>query len=103
MKIHFKTNQGIKTLTAEEAENLRGQNPDHHVQDLFEAIERKDFPSWTAYLQVMDPIDAQSYRWNIFDMTKVWPQSDYPLTPFGKLVLDRNVSAENLSKEAICG
>ena len=92
MKIHFKSNQGIKTLSAEEAEQLGGQNPDHHIHDLFEAIERKEYPTWTAYLQVMDPLDAQTYRWNIFDMTKVWPQADYPLTPFGKLVLNRNVS-----------
>ncbi len=92
MKIHFKTDQGIKTLSAEEAEQMGGQNPDHHVQDLFEAIERKEYPTWTAYLQIMDPIDAQSYRWNIFDMTKVWPQKDYPLMPFGKLVMNKNVS-----------
>ena len=70
---------------------IAGINPDHHVQDLFEAIERKDYPSWTAYIQVMTQQQAETYRWNIFDMTKVWPYKDYPLRPFGKLSLDRNV------------
>jgi catalase len=91
VKFHLKSDQGIKNFTDEKAANIAGTNPDHNVQDLFEAIERKEFPSWTAYLQVMDPKDAEKYRWNIFDMTKVWPHADYPLQPFGKLTLNRNV------------
>jgi catalase len=53
VKIHLKTNQGIKNFTEEEATSIAGTNPDHHVQDLFEAIERKDYPSWTACIQVI--------------------------------------------------
>ena len=92
VKIHLKTDQGIKNFTGEEAIRVAGENPDHHTQDLFEAIKREEFPSWTAYAQVMDPKEAESYRWNIFDMTKVWPHKDFPLRPFGKMILNRNVS-----------
>ncbi|KAL1963316.1 hypothetical protein VTN77DRAFT_8437 [Rasamsonia byssochlamydoides] len=90
VKIHLKTNQGIKNLTRQEANKLNGENPNHHTQDLFEAIERGDYPSWTVYAQVMDPKDAEKYRWNIFDLTKVWPHKDYPLRPIGKMTLNEN-------------
>ncbi|KAH9210004.1 catalase-like domain-containing protein [Leptodontidium sp. 2 PMI_412] len=90
VKIHLKSDQGIKNFTNEEAIKIAGEDPDHNVRDLFDAIERKDYPTWTAYLQVMKPEEAETYRWNIFDMTKVWPHKDYPLRPFGKLTLDRN-------------
>jgi catalase len=92
VKIHFKTNQGIKNFTGEEATKMAGENPDYNTQDLFESIEKGDFPSWTAYLQVMTPEQAETYGWNIFDMTKIWPHADFPLIPFGKLELNRNVS-----------
>jgi len=92
VKIHLKSDQGIKNNTAAGATKLAGENPDHHQQDLFEAIERKDYPSWTAYVQVMEPKDAETYRFNVFDMTKVWPHADYPMRPFGKITLDKNVS-----------
>ena len=55
------------------------------------AIEKGDYPSWTMYFQVMKPEQAENYRWNIFDMTKVWPHADFPLQPVGKLTLNRNV------------
>ncbi|KAF4633925.1 hypothetical protein G7Y89_g4187 [Cudoniella acicularis] len=70
VKTHLKSNQGIKNFTAEEAEKLAGSNPDHNTQDLFESIEKGDFPSWTAYVQVMSAEQAEKYKWNIFDMTK---------------------------------
>jgi catalase len=92
VKFHFKTNQGIKNLTRSEAAKLAGENPDAHLQDLHGSIENGDFPSWTLYVQVMEPADAETYRWNIFDMTKVWPQKDYPLRPVGKLTLNENPS-----------
>ncbi|MAD87128.1 MAG: hypothetical protein CL912_29570 [Deltaproteobacteria bacterium] len=100
VKIHLKTDQGVKNFTNEEATKIAGEDPDHNVRDLFDAIERKDYPTWTAYLQVMKPEEAENYRWNIFDMTKVWPHKDYPLRQFGKLTLDRNVGAlpQTLSK-----
>jgi catalase len=57
---------------------------------MFEAIDRGDYPKWKVFVQVMDPADAEKYRWNIFDMTKVWPHQDYPLRQIGLLTLNRN-------------
>ncbi|KAG9238001.1 catalase [Amylocarpus encephaloides] len=90
VKMHFKTDQGTRTFTNDEAIKMAGENPDYNVQDLFEAIERKEYPTWTASIQVMTPEQAETYRWNIFDMTKVWPHADFPLIPFGKMELNRN-------------
>lgn len=78
-------------MTKEESVQIAGENPDFLIQDMFEAIERGDYPTWNAYAQVMDPEQAESYRWNIFDMTKVWPHRDFPLRQIGKLTLNRNV------------
>lgn len=72
-KWHFKTNQGVKNLKPDVAAKLEGSNPDYATQDLFEAIEKGDFPSWDVYIQVMEPKDAKTYRWNPLDVTKVWP------------------------------
>ncbi|KAH8737693.1 catalase [Ilyonectria robusta] len=90
-QVHLKTDQGIKTFTDAEAGKMASENPDFATQDLFEAIERGEFPSWTVYVQVLTPEQAEKFRWNIFDLTKVWPQKDVPLRPFGKLTLNRNV------------
>ena len=90
VKYHFKTDQGIATLTTQEAAVLAGANPESHNSDLLEAIERRDYPSWTLKVQVMTAADAAVYRINPFDLTKVWPHADYPLIEVGKLVLDRN-------------
>ncbi|ORY01794.1 catalase [Basidiobolus meristosporus CBS 931.73] len=90
VKWHFKSDQGIKNFTAEEAGKLAGQDPDYATRDLYNAIAKGDYPSWSVYVQVMNPEDAEKYRWNIFDVTKVWPHKDYPLQPVGKLVLNRN-------------
>ena len=90
VKIHFKRDQGNKTMTREEAGKLAGEDPDFATRDLYEAIEKGDFPSWSVSIQVMEPKDADSYRFNPFDITKVWPHSDYPLIPVGKMVLNRN-------------
>ncbi|KAJ1909698.1 catalase A [Tieghemiomyces parasiticus] len=89
-KWHFRTNQGVKNLTAQGANQLAGENPDYATQDLFNAIDRQDFPSWTCYMQIMDEAQAAKCRWNIFDVTKVWPQKEYPLIEVGKMTLDRN-------------
>ena len=89
-KIQFKPDAGITTLSQDEAVKLAGSEPDYHVKDMYNAIERGDFPTWTMYLQVMDPKDAETYRWNIFDITRVWPHKDYPLRPVGRLTLNRN-------------
>jgi catalase len=90
VKYHFKTDQGIRTLTAGEAADVAGHDPDSHQVDLVEAIERGEHPSWTLRVQVMPAADAATYRFNPFDVTKVWPHGDYPLIEVGRLVLDRN-------------
>ncbi len=90
VKYHFKTDQGIKCLTAKEAARIAGENPDYCQLDLLQAIERKEYPRWTLKVQVMPLADAAKYRFNPFDLTKVWSQKDYPLQEVGKLVLDRN-------------
>jgi len=90
VKYHFKTDQGIKNLTRQEADIMRAKDPDHATRDLYEAIERKDYPSWTLKMQIMTPEQAKDYRFDILDVTKVWPHSDFPPIEVGKLVLNRN-------------
>jgi catalase len=90
VKYHFETNQGISNFTPEAAAQLAGSDADHHIRDLFEAIEGGDFPSWTLSVQVMPYADAAEYRFNPFDLTKVWPHADYPLIEVGQLELNRN-------------
>lgn len=90
VKYHFKTDQGIENFTQEEADRIAGQDADYHRRDLFEAIKRGEYPSWTLYVQIMPFKEAEKYRFNPFDLTKVWPHSDYPLKEVGKLTLNRN-------------
>jgi len=90
VKIHFKTDQGIQNLTREEAECIKGQDPDHATRDLYEAVERGEYPSWTVYAQLMTPEQVENYRFDSFDITKVWPHGDAPLNPVGRMVLNRN-------------
>lgn len=90
VKYHFKTDQGIEFLTQAEADRLAGEDADYHRRDLFNSIQSGDFPSWTLHVQVMPFEDAKTYRFNPFDLTKVWPHQDYPLIEVGKLTLDRN-------------
>jgi catalase len=90
VKYHFKTDQGIEFFTQQEADQMAAVDTDYHTRDLFEAIERGDHPSWTLHMQIMPFDDAPGYRFNPFDLTKVWPHSDYPLVEVGRLTLDRN-------------
>ncbi|MDY0042277.1 MAG: catalase [Desulforhabdus sp.] len=90
VQYHFKTDQGIQNLTREEATQLAGEDPDHATRDLFDSIEKGEYPSWTFKVQIMTPEQAKDYNWDIFDITKVWPQGDFPLIEVGKLVLNRN-------------
>ena len=92
VKYHFITDQGIDFLTQEDADRLAGEDGDYHQRDLYEAIERGDFPSWTLKMQIMPFEEAKTYRFNPFDLTKVWPHGDYPLIDVGKLTLNRNVT-----------
>lgn len=90
IKWHFLTDQGVKNLTGEKATELAGADPDYATRDLFESIEKGDFPSWTAYVQIMTPEEAEKYKFDPFDLTKVWFHKDYPLVPVGKFVLNKN-------------
>ena len=90
VKYHFKTDQGIECLTQAEADRLAGADGDHHRRDLFESIGDGEHPSWTLHVQVMPFDEAPTYRYNPFDLTKVWPHGDYPLHEVGVLTLDRN-------------
>jgi len=90
VKFHLKTQQGNHTLRADEATRIAGENPDYSTQDLFEAIDKGDFPRWTMYVQIMPELEAESYHINPFDVTKVWPHSDYPLMEVGILELNKN-------------
>ncbi|AQX55592.1 catalase KatA [Priestia flexa] len=90
VKYHFKTEQGVKNLPTDLAAKLAGENPDYHTEDLFNAIEKGDFPAWKLYVQIMPVEDADTYRFDPFDVTKVWSQKDYPLIEVGRMVLNRN-------------
>ena len=90
VKFHFKTLQGIKNLTDEEAMELIGRERESHQRDLYEAIERGDFPRWELKVQLMTEQEADGYRINPFDLTKVWPHADFPLHDVGVLELNRN-------------
>ncbi|MGC4981207.1 catalase [Streptomyces sp. DT193] len=90
VKYHFKTDQGVDFLTQAEADELAGTDGDRHRRDLFESIGSGDAPSWTLKVQIMPFEDAADYRFNPFDLTKVWPHGDYPLIDVGRMVLDRN-------------
>ncbi|MGB2987884.1 MAG: catalase [Phycisphaerae bacterium] len=90
VQYHFKAEQGIQNLTREEATRLAGENPDHATHDLFDSIKHGEYPAWRVCVQVMTPEQAKTYRFDPFDITKVWPHSDFPLIQIGRMVLDRN-------------
>jgi catalase len=90
VKYHWKTVQGIENFTDAEAKAMVAEDPDCHLRDLFEAIARGDAPEWRLEMQIMPFEHAADYRFNPFDVTKVWPHSDYPPVTVGRLVLDRN-------------
>jgi catalase len=90
VKWHFKTKQGVQNFTREQADEMRGKDPDYAQRDLFESIQNGKFPKWRVCLQIMPEKDAETYHINPFDLTKVWPHGEYPLVEVGELVLDRN-------------
>ena len=90
VKFHLRSNQGIKNLTNAEAAGIVGQDRESHQRDLYEAIEKGDFPSWTLNIQVMTEAEAQQVTYNPFDLTKVWPHKDFPLIEVGIMELNRN-------------
>jgi catalase len=94
VKYHFKTDQGIEFLTQADADRIAGEDAEYHRRDLYENIKAGNAPSWTVSVQLMPIADAADYRFNPFDLTKVWPHGDYPLIKVGRMVLNRN--PENL-------
>lgn len=92
VKYHFKTDQGIEFLAQDEADKLAGSDADYHQRDLYNSIKDGDHPSWSLKVQIMPFEDAKSYRFNAFDLTKVWPHADYPLIDVGKMTLNKNVT-----------
>ncbi len=90
VKFHWRTRQGIQNWTDAESETAIGKCRETHQRDLYEAIERGDFPQWTMYVQVMPEKDAEKVPYHPFDLTKVWPHKDYPLIEVGVIELNRN-------------
>lgn len=90
VQLHFKTEQGIQNFSGVEAEQMRGIDPDVATRDLYEAIAKGDYPSWRLEVQIMTPEQAKDYRFDPFDITKVWPHGDFPPMDVGRLVLNRN-------------
>lgn len=90
VKWHFLSEQGVENMTNEEAEQLAGTDGDYHRRDLFDSIKKGDFPSWSVELQVMPYDEAKDYRFNPFDLTKIWSQKDYPRFKIGRFTLNKN-------------
>ena len=90
VKFHFKTQQGIKNFTDNEASQMKSQDMDFAQRDLLEAIDKGDFPKWKLKVQVMTETQAKSLSFNPFDLTKVWPHADFPLIEVGVIELNRN-------------
>jgi len=87
-QIHIRADKGFKVLDNQKAGELAGSNPEYGIQSLFEAIESKQYPSWTVYIQTMTPEQAENFRYNVLDLTKVWSHKEFPLREFGKIVLN---------------
>jgi catalase len=90
VKFHIKTQQGIGNLTNAEAVEKIAMDRESHQRDLFYSIENGDFPKWTMHVQIMTREQAEDFRWNPFDLTKVWPHGDFPLIEVGEIELNRN-------------
>ncbi len=90
VKFHFHTQQGIKNITDAEAAEIIANDRESNQRDLYEAIERGDFPKWTLYIQVMTEEQANNMPYNPFDLTKVWYKGEFPLIEVGVMELNRN-------------
>lgn len=90
VKYHFHSKQGVEGLSDADATRIAGEDADFHRRDLYDAIAGGEHPSWTLSIQAMPYEDAKTYRFNPFDLTKVWPHSDYPLIEVGTMTLNRN-------------
>ncbi|WP_433586833.1 catalase [Providencia alcalifaciens] len=90
VKFHFRSQQGIENLMDDEAEALIGKDRESSQRDLFESIQRGDYPRWNLQIQIMPEKEASTVPYNPFDLTKVWPHKDYPLIDVGYFELNRN-------------
>ncbi|MGP4071567.1 catalase [Piscibacillus sp. B03] len=90
VKYHFISDQGVKGMDVNVADEMAGTNPDYHTEDLFNSIEEGDYPSWTLYVQIIPYEDYKTYKWDLFDVTKTVSKKDYPRIEVGKMVLNRN-------------
>ena len=90
MKFHFKTQQGIKNYTNDEAADIIGQTREKYQEELYKAIDEGNYPKWTLKIQVMPEAEAENLPFNPFDLTKVWSHDDYPLIEVGELELNEN-------------
>ena len=97
VKFHFKTLQGIRNFNNDEATHVKGIDPDHAQRDLIDAIDKGEFPKWALKIQVMTDEQAKKFKWNPFDLTKVWPHGDYPLIDVG--VMELNEIPENYFRD----
>ena len=97
VKFHLVTMQGIKNFNNKEANEMRGIDPDHAQRDLVEAIEKNDFPKWALKIQVMTDDEAKMFKWNPFDLTKVWSHKDFPLIDVG--IMELNEIPENYFRD----
>lgn len=92
VKLHIKSNQGNRYLTSAEARDRAASDPDFMTRSLYEDIDAGKYPSWDVYGQIISPEVAETYPINIFDPTKTLPSIDFPYRPFGRIVLNENVS-----------
>lgn len=90
VKFHFKTAQGIRNFTAEEANHMKSVDMDFSQRDLLEAIDKGKFPKWNVKVQIMTEEEAKTYKYNPFDLTKVWSHKDFPLIDVGVMELNEN-------------
>lgn len=90
VKFHFKTLQGIETITNKEAEAIVAKDRESNQRDLFENIQAGNFPKWSFEIQIMTNEEAKECSFNPFDLTKVWPHKDYPMIKVGIMTLNEN-------------
>lgn len=90
VKYHFISDQGVQAMDVDLADKLAGENPDYHREELYNAIDKGDFPSWTLYVQIIPFEDFKTYKWDLFDVTKTVSKKDYPRIEVGRMVLNRN-------------
>ncbi|MFA6759102.1 MAG: catalase [Bacteroidales bacterium] len=90
VKFHFRSQQGIRNLTDQEAATVVGMDRESHQRDLYKAIEKEIYPKWKVYVQIMTEEQANKMENNPFDLTKMWYKKDFPLMPVGEFELNRN-------------